>query len=97
MTSAWSGHAEDKNALIDLLISRNDNVVNMCEIQFCDGDFTVDKAYYKTILERLEMLAKEVSPKNVVRSTLITTFRLEHNRYGGVFTNVVLLDDLFKE
>ncbi len=35
----------------------------MCEIQFCDGDFTVDKAYYKTILERQEMLAKEVSPK----------------------------------
>lgn len=97
MTSAWSGHAKDKNALIDLLLSRNDNVANMCEIQFCDGDFTVDKAYFKTILERQEMLAKEVSPKNVVRSTLITTFRLEHNRYGGVFTNVVLLDDLFKE
>ena len=30
-----------------------------------------------------------------VRGTLITTFGLKRNEYGGVFTNVVLLDDLF--
>ena len=29
--------------------------------------------------------------------TLITTFGLTHNEYSGAFTNVIVLDDLFKE
>ncbi len=55
----------------------------------------MDKDYYKILLRRTEILAKEVSPKTVVRSTLITTFGLTKNAYSGVFTNVITLDDLF--
>ncbi len=37
-----------------------------------------------------------VSPKVSIRSTLITTYGLEHNEYSGGFINVILLDDLFE-
>ena len=35
----------------------------MCEIKYYGGDFAVDRAYYKTLLRRQEMLASELSPK----------------------------------
>ncbi|MBQ9002476.1 MAG: hypothetical protein IJ087_11550, partial [Eggerthellaceae bacterium] len=48
---------------IDLLLIRDDGIVNMCEIKYYGGDFAVDKAYYKTLLRRQEMLASELPPK----------------------------------
>lgn len=38
-----------------------------------------------------------VSPKVVIRSTLITTFELKKNEYSSVFSNVILMDDLFEK
>ena len=95
--SAWSKRSDDeKGTQIDLLISRNDNVVNMCELKFYSGEFEVDKDYYKTLMNRETLLAKELSAKVVVRNTLITTFALKRNEYSGVFSNVILMDALFE-
>ncbi|MBQ9042724.1 MAG: hypothetical protein IJ111_07910 [Eggerthellaceae bacterium] len=95
-SSAWSKRTDDSDgAQIDLLISRNDNVVNMCEAKFYSGEFAVSKDYYRTLLRRQDLLAGEVSPKMSVHSTLVTTFGLVQNKYSGVFSNVITLDDLF--
>ena len=95
--SAWSKRGDDTDGLqIDLLISRNDNVVNMCEIKYYSDKFTVEKEYYQVLLHRQGILSKEVSPKVSVHSTLITTFGLAYNEYSGIFSNVVTMDDLFQ-
>ncbi len=95
-SSAWSKRPDDRaGAQIDLLISRADNVINMCEIKFYGGDYVVGKDYYRVILGRQELLAGMVSPKISVHSTLVTTFGLADNEYSGAFPNVVTLDDLF--
>ena len=95
--SAWSEETEDGDGVqVDLLISRNDNVVNMCEAKFYSDDFTVTKSYYRQLLRRQEVFAGRISPKAVVHSTLVTTFGLKRNGYSGAFANVVTLDDLFE-
>lgn len=97
-SSAWSKRDDDEQGVqIDLLLNRNDNVINMCEIKFYSGDFVVNKSYYNTLLHRQEVLAKEVSRKKVVHNTLITTNGIKRNEYSSIFTNVVTLDDLFRE
>ncbi|MDY5931967.1 MAG: ATP-binding protein [Candidatus Ornithospirochaeta sp.] len=94
--SAWSKKGDDsKGTQIDLLIIRNDNVINMCEIKFYSGLFEVDKDYYITLMTRENLLKENVSPKNTIRNTLITTFGLKRNEYSSVFSNVVVIDDLF--
>ena len=94
--SAWSKRYDDESGMqIDLLIARNDNVINMCEIKYYSGDFRVSGDYYKTILERQQRLYEMVPKKTSVRSTLVTTFGLAKNEYSGAFTNVITLDDLF--
>lgn len=63
----------------------------MCELKFYSGEYDVDNKYYKTLMDRESLLQKEVSPKTVIRSTLITTFGLKKNEYSNVFSNVLCL------
>ncbi|MBR2287639.1 MAG: AAA family ATPase [Clostridia bacterium] len=96
--SAWSKRPDDQEGTqIDLLLFRNDNVVNMCELKFYGIDFAVDLEYYKKILHRQELLLGEISPKCAVHSTLITTYGLKKNEYASAFLKVITLDDLFEK
>ena len=94
--SPWSKRSDDEDGTqIDLLIERNDNVINMCEMKFYKDEFVVNKDYYRTLLRREEMILEKVSPRVAVHSTLITTFGVKRNEYSNAFNNVILLDDLF--
>ncbi len=95
--SAWSYREKgESGAQIDMLIDRDDNVINMCEIKFSGDDFEVDLSCYKDVLKKQEALTKLISPKTAIHNTLITTFGLKENKHSGVFSNVITLDDLFK-
>ncbi len=94
--SAWSKKEDDEaGTQIDLLIDRKDNVINMCEIKFYSGEFTVSKDYHKILVHRQEILSNAVPKKKVVHGTLITTYGLAYNEYSGDFVQVITLDDLF--
>ena len=95
-SSAWSKRDGDEGTQIDLLIVRNDNVVNMCEIKFYGGDFKMNREYYLKILKRQLLLLERIPKKMSVQSTLITTFGLSSGEYSGVFNEVITLDDLFE-
>jgi len=95
--SAWNrqGDKDNAGAQVDLLIERNDNVVNMCEIKFYSDEFKVDKAYDLVVKRRHNALKEMISPKVSVYNTLITTYGLRKNEYSDVFVNVITLDNLF--
>ena len=94
--SAWTKISDDMGGTqIDMLIVRNDNVINMCEIKYYGDDFVVDNQYYRRLMSRQEMLAAKVSRKYSIYNTLITTFGLKKNEYSGIFTRVLTMKDLF--
>ena len=95
--SAWSKCSEDQEGIqTDLLLFRNDRVVNLCEIMVCADEFAVDLSYYREVLARQERLLDGLSSKYAVHSTLITPFGLKRNEYAGAFLKAVSLDDLFE-
>lgn len=94
--SAWSKREDDKEGCqIDLLISRMDNIVNMCEVKFWNDMFCVNADYYRTIIHQQTLLEPYLKRGMEIRNTLITTFGLEKNKYSSVFSSVVTMDDLF--
>lgn len=94
--SAWTKTGGDSSGTqIDLIISRKDNVVNMCEMKFYSGEFTVDKKYDLLLRNRQSLLEKEISPKSVIHKTLITTYGIMENEYRWSFDNMIVMDDLF--
>lgn len=79
---------------MDLIVTRDDNIVNMCEMKFYNKEFSADKAYYKELMERQDMLEEMIPSRMVVHNTLITTEGLKYNEYSTVFANVITLNDL---
>jgi len=68
----------------------------MYEIKFYGNDFSVDKEYHKKLMNREEILSKELPKKKMIHKTLITTSGLKYNEYSNDFDNVITLDDLFR-
>lgn len=97
--SAWTrkGDEEVEGTQIDLLMIRDDHVVNMCEMKFYNEEYSVSKVYHKTLIHRQNLLEKELPSHTVVHATLVTTEGLKYNEYSGDFQQVVTLDDLFEE
>lgn len=94
--SAWSKRSDDEEGTqIDLIISRKDNVVNMCEIKYASADYTVNKKYERVLRNRQALLEAELKRGIVIHQTLITTYGLRANEYSGIFDSVVTMDDLF--
>lgn len=88
---AVGGNAKD-GMQIDMIIDRSDRIINVCEMKFVRGDFSVDKAYSRIINSRIEEISSQTR-KNV-HSTLITTYGLNHNEYYSDFQKIITLDDI---
>ena len=94
--STWYCEEDGEKSQIDLLIKRNDNIINVCELKFYSEDYAVTKGDYQKILSRTERFCKYIPKKYGVQNTLITTYGLKKNMYSSAFLSVVTLDDLFK-
>lgn len=87
---------DEDGAQIDMLIVRNDNVVNLCEMKYYGDFFSVNKDYYMNLNHKLQCLISDLKRKQVVHPILITTYGLKQNEYSSFFNHVITLDDLFK-
>lgn len=80
---------------IDMLINRDDNVVNMCEIKYSTEEFAITKSYDLILRNRAALLSGQIPKRKAVHSILITTFGLRYNEYSGDFLKVITMEDLF--
>ncbi len=94
-TSSSAFYSKEDGMQIDMVLSRKDNVINLCEMKFHSTPFKVDKECFFTINSRNEAVKKKVSQKISVANTLISAFGVEKSGYWGVFNSVITLDDLF--
>jgi len=96
-TSAWSikGDEEKDGAQIDLLINRNDNVVNLCEMKFTSTPYSIDKEEEMKLRHRIAALKDTLSPKQTIHLTMITTFGISHGKHSGVVQKEIKMNDLF--
>ncbi|MDR1653428.1 MAG: ATP-binding protein [Prevotellaceae bacterium] len=83
-------------AEIDLMIDRRDNVVNICEIKYYDGEFTIDKAYSQVLQNKRAAFIDKTKTRKAIHTTLITTYGVKHNEYWNNIQSEVAMDDLFK-
>lgn len=86
----------DTGMQIDLVIIRNDNVVNLCEIKFTTSPYVIDGNYHDLLLRRIDRLRDLLHDDNKsIHLTFITSKGLKQNMYSGIVQNEVTLDDLF--
>ncbi|MBQ3691531.1 MAG: AAA family ATPase [Bacteroidales bacterium] len=84
-------------AQIDLLIDRDDKVINLCEIKFYNGDFVVDKSYSDNLRNKISTFKLATNTKKSVRLTMITVFGVKKNMYSSLINSEITAEDLFMD
>jgi hypothetical protein len=97
--SAWRYQATgagDTGAQIDLLIDRQDGVINVCEMKFSTNEFTIDKKYARELREKLATFGRVTRTKKATFLTMVTTQGVKANEFSEeLVQNNVKVDTLF--
>jgi len=80
---------------IDLVIDRNDQVINLCEMKCSSDEYEITKEYNDTLRRRYALFTDGTKTRKTVHTTMITTFGVKRNMYWGNIQSEVKLDDLF--
>ena len=81
---------------IDMLITRKDQVINLCEMKYSGSEYTITEKVDKSIRNKINDLRVLTSTKFAIYPTLITTYGLVNNSYSDSIQSVITLDDLFR-
>lgn len=85
-------------AQIDLLIDRDDNTINICEMKFSEKPFVIDSSYATSLRTKVDAFRTESKMKNKsTQLTMVTTYGVHQNEYSALISNEVTLDDLFSK
>lgn len=98
--SAWRFVSDDsglRGTQIDLIINRNDNVMNLCEMKHCIGQFVIDKDYELLLREMLVTFQRETGSTKSLHLTMVTTYGVKRNLHSSVVQSEVTMDDLFAD
>ena len=93
-TDSDGGHWD--GGQIDLIIDRSDGVMNLCEMKYSNGEFSIDKKYEKTLRDRINMFRYSERTGKDLRLTFVTTFGVKHNEHKGIVDNEITLEDMFE-
>ncbi len=94
---SWSQKGDDsmEGAQIDLLIDRNDNTINICEIKYAKEEYRISKEENERMLRHVILLREATKTRKSIHLTLISPFGAVRNEYWNDIQSEVGLDDLF--
>ena len=94
---SWIGKGDESGAQVDLLIDRDDNVINLCEMKFTNGPFTIDKKYAKELMAKTEAFRSSTRTRKSLFITFVTTHGLRQNAYSRqLVENELTMEALFE-
>ncbi len=86
---------EQRGGQVDLILTRKDNMVHVCEMKCYDDLYQTSQEEELKLRHRLSLVRENVKKRQSVQATLVTTFGLKQGKYSGIYTQTVLLDNLF--
>lgn len=98
--NSWYCSADEEKGIfgsqIDLLIVRNDRVINLCEMKYSGTEYIMSEKVEQAMRRKAHDLAAATGTKYAIYPTLITTYGVVENSHSGNLQAVVTMGDLFK-
>lgn len=86
----------NKQAQIDLVIDRKDQVINLCEMKFSIHPYTIDKKYADNLRNKIGQFKSSTNTPKSIFLTLVTTHGLVKNKHSYLVQNDISMEDLFR-
>ena len=94
----WIDQKDGKRGTqIDLLIDRNDGVINLCEMKYTKVPFRIDADYEANLLHKRTRFIEATQTRKAVHITMVSSQGLERNAYADEIQSEVSGGDLFAE
>ena len=88
---------DEEGAQIDLLIDRNDRVINLFELKFYSKEFLLTKAYSMDLRRKMMVFEHNTKTKKQISWAMLTTFGLADNAYRlDLIDHDLTIDVLFE-
>ena len=94
---SWRSKTHSPKAQIDLIISRRDGVINLCEMKFSLHPYTISAKYAEELQNKLIAFRTETAVRSALHMTMITTYGLTDKGYRASVQSEVTIDDLFAQ
>lgn len=89
--------SKEKGTQIDLIIDRDDHIINLCEMKFSGNVFTIDKSYANELQQKADIFSEKIKPRKAIFLTTITTYGIKENGYSeSLVQQNLTMDSLFK-
>ncbi len=95
-TYAWRSRVSDPAAQIDMLIDREDRVVDVCEMKFSSAEYAITKSEDMKLRNRIEAFRNESGTRKALHLVMISPYGILRNKHSGAVTNQVTMDALFE-
>lgn len=83
-------------AQIDLLLDRDDRTINICEMKFSTGTFTINNKYAAELEQKREVFVNATKTKKTMFLTMVTTYGTVRNAYyNKLVQSELTMDSLF--
>ncbi|MCF0214362.1 MAG: ATP-binding protein [Muribaculaceae bacterium] len=96
---SWQTEAnEDKGidkAQIDLLIDRNDGIINLCEMKFSAQEYAISADEEMKLRRRRGSFVIATKTKKAVHITIVAPYGLKRNSHSSIAQNEVNIENLF--
>jgi uncharacterized protein len=95
--SSWiSSGFLNQGAQVDLVIERDDHIINLFEIKFSNSIFNIDKKYSEILKNKIATFKQETKAKKNIHFAFISTYGLVKNQYYfELIQNELTINDLF--
>lgn len=94
---AWQGKDDEGHkAQIDLLIDRKDDVVNVCEMKYYTGEFSITKKYAQELENKINIFLEATRTRKTLVLTFITCGGIKKNRYNDIVQKEIDIRQLFR-
>jgi AAA+ ATPase superfamily predicted ATPase len=97
--SSWwyKGDEYNKGAQVDMLLDRPDNTINLMEIKFSTGPYSITKKYSEELRNKINTFIRVTNTRKNVFCCMIAPYGVEKNEhYLGVVQQQLTLEDLFE-
>ena len=93
---SWRSVKSKPGVQIDLIIERNDGVINLCEMKYCRDEYEFDASYARQLQRRTEVFRRETGTRSALHTILVTTYGVVKNAHAADIQSVVTMADLFE-
>ncbi len=92
-----AGSSKQEGFQVDLLMDRKDDCINLCEIKFHAGPYTLNKDEYQKLIEKRYLFLAFSGTKKQIFLTMITNHGLVSNAYSAEIVGAeVTLEEIIK-